>query len=145
MDITNHERDPGADPRTEFLEKLQQMAKGTFWDLLGAKLESVEEEKVTVSLQVEDCHLNTIGILHGGVHASLLDNTMGIAAMLARPGEKLVTTNLTMHYLAPLRKGIVYSTGRIVHQSRSIITTQGEICDESGSLGAWCSASYRIT
>jgi uncharacterized protein (TIGR00369 family) len=136
--------DPGVELAGEYLERLQQMAKGTFWELLGCKLEAVELGRVTVTLRVEDHHLNTIGILHGGVHASLLDNTMGIAAMLARPNEKVVTTNLNMHYLTPLQKGIVHVTGIIIHQTRKIITTQGEIHDEAGHLGSWCSASYRV-
>lgn len=139
-----NEQDPGMELAGEYLERLQQMAKGTFWELLGCELESVEQGRVTVTLHVEDHHLNTIGILHGGVHASLLDNTMGIAAMLARPNEKVVTTNLNMHYLSPLQKGIVQVTGIIVHQTRKIITTQGEIHDEAGRLGSWCSASYRV-
>lgn len=129
---------------SDFMQRLQQLAKGTFWELLGCRVESVEQGIVKVSLHVEDHHLNTIGILHGGVHASLLDNTMGIAAMMARPEEKVVTTNLNLHYLSPLSKGVVTVTGTIVHQTRKIITTQGEIHDEAGRLGSWCSASYRV-
>ncbi|MDF2650382.1 MAG: hypothetical protein K0Q73_6187 [Paenibacillus sp.] len=127
-----------------YMEKLLESAKGTFWELLGCRLVKVERGLVTVALDVEEFHLNTIGILHGGVHASLLDNTMGLAAMFMRPHEKIVTTNLNIHYLAPLEKGTLTVTGTIVHQSRKIITTQGEIYDQTGRLGSWSSASYRI-
>jgi uncharacterized protein (TIGR00369 family) len=129
---------------TGYMEKLLESAKGTFWELLGCKLESVEKGRITVTMEAQDQHLNTIGILHGGVHASLLDNTMGLAAMFTRPNEKMVTTNLNMHYLSPLEKGIITVTGIVVHQSRRIITTQGEIHDSAGRLGSWSSASYRF-
>lgn len=133
-----------SDSIKEYMERLQHAAKGTFWDDLGCEFVSAEGGIVTVALDVTDRHLNMIGILHGGVHASLLDNAMGIAAMLARPDEKVVTTNLNMHYLTPLYKGRITVTASVKHQTRKIITAQGEIRDESGKLGSWSSGSYRV-
>ncbi|WP_127579308.1 PaaI family thioesterase [Paenibacillus koleovorans] len=127
-----------------FLEKLLESASGTFWELLGCELHEAGVGYVKVTMEAEKRHLNTIGILHGGVHASLLDNAMGLAAMFARPGIKIVTTNLNMHYLVPLELGLVTVTGTIIHQSRSIITTQGEIRDAEGRLGSWGTGSYKV-
>lgn len=127
------------------LRRLEEAAKGTFWDYLGCKLEEAEPGKIVVSLKAAPWHLNGIGILHGGVHASLLDNAMGIVAMVARPVGKVVTTNLNVHYVAPLYVGKLFVTAELVHQSRKMITVQGSVEDEQGRLGSWGSGSYRVT
>lgn len=132
------------DETKRFVQKLEEMAKGTFWDELGCKFELAEGSRVVLSLEIEKRHLNGIGMLHGGVHASLLDNAMGLAAMIARPGEKVVTTNLNLHYLSPLFPGIVTVTAELVHQTRKIITAQGKIEDAQRLLGSWGTGSFRV-
>ncbi|MEF3311052.1 PaaI family thioesterase [Paenibacillus sp. GYB004] len=129
----------------ELIRKLEEAARGTFWDDIGCVLEFVAPGKTIVSLEVQSRHLNGIGILHGGVHASLLDNAMGITAIVARPGEKVVTTNLNLHYLSPLRPGKVTVTAELIHQSRKILTVQGKIEDAQGNLGSWGVGSFRAS
>ncbi|GIP32760.1 PaaI family thioesterase [Paenibacillus sp. J2TS4] len=127
-----------------YAQKLEQSVRGTFWEELGAKLVSLSEDKVMISLEAEDRHLNHIGILHGGVHASLLDNVMGLAAMIARPNDRIVTTNLNVHYVAPLKKGTNYAVGEVLHLSRKIVTTQGRLYSEEGGVGSFGTGSYRL-
>jgi uncharacterized protein (TIGR00369 family) len=126
------------------VRKLEEAAKGTFWEQLGCELEHVEPGKAVVALEVGKRHLNGIGILHGGVHASLLDNAMGLAVMVARPNDKVVTTNLNVHFLSPLEPGKVTVTAELIHQSRKMITVYGKIEDSTGRLGSWGSGSFRI-
>jgi uncharacterized protein (TIGR00369 family) len=128
----------------QIVRKLEAAAKGTFWEQLGCVLEHVEPGKTIVTLAVEERHLNGIGILHGGVHASLLDNAMGITAMVARPNDKVVTTNLNVHYLSSLKQGKVTVTTELIHQSRKMMTVYGKIEDSQGILGSWGSGSFRV-
>ncbi|RKN84180.1 PaaI family thioesterase [Paenibacillus ginsengarvi] len=127
-----------------FVKKMEEAAKGTFWEELGCVLVRAEPGITVVTLDAGSRHLNGIGILHGGVHASLLDNTMGITAMVARPNDKIVTTNLNVHYLSPLGPGPVTVTAELIHESRKMVTVFGKIEDESGRLGSWGSGSFRV-
>ncbi|MEF3301583.1 PaaI family thioesterase [Paenibacillus sp. GYB003] len=127
-----------------FVRSMEEAAKGTFWEELGCSLERVEPGLTVVTLDVTGRHLNGIGILHGGVHASLLDNAMGITAMVARPRDKVVTTNLNVHYLSPLVPGKVTVTAELIHQSRKMVTVFGKIEDAQGRLGSWGSGSFRV-
>lgn len=127
-----------------FVKKMEEAAKGTFWEELGCVLVRAEPGITVVTLDAGSRHLNGIGILHGGVHASLLDNTMGITAMVARPKDKIVTTNLNVHYLSPLGPGTVTVTAELIHESRKMVTVFGKIEDESGRLGSWGSGSFRV-
>lgn len=128
----------------EFVRKMEEAAKGTFWEELGCVLVRAEPGITVVTLDAGSRHLNGIGIMHGGVHASLLDNAMGITAMVARPNDKVVTTNLNVHYLSPLHAGTVTVTAELIHQSRKMVTVFGKIEDSQGRLGSWGSGSFRV-
>lgn len=126
-----------------FLERLAEMAKGTFWDHIGAKLETVTANRAVVSLDIRPHHLNLIGILHGGVHATLIDSAMGLVAMANRPNEDVVTTNLHMHYLLPADHGALTVTAELVHSSRRTITIQGRAHNGKGELCAFGTGTFR--
>jgi uncharacterized protein (TIGR00369 family) len=128
----------------QWMQQLAQAAEPTFWGFLGCKMESMDERGVIISLEVVPHHLNIIGIVHGGVLSSLLDNAMGIAVMAARPGEKAVTTNLNVQFVAPMKETKLIVSANIVHQSRKMITTHGTITDAEGNLSAVGTGSFRI-
>jgi len=130
--------------RQEQLQQLVQAASGTFWEYLGCELVCLEERRVVVGLKAERHHLNLIGLVNGGVLSSLLDNAMGIMVMLARPGEKVVTTNLNVHFVAPLYEGQLLVTAELLHQSRKMITALGRVSDGAGRLGTMGSGSFRV-
>lgn len=128
-----------------FWKQLEQRAKGTFWEYLGCKLHRLEANKVVISLDLEPHHLNPIGIVHGGVLSSMLDNAMGIAAMLSRgPQEKTVTSCLNVHFVSPMKSGKVYATAEVIHQSRKTITVTGSVTDEQGQLATHGTGSFRV-
>jgi uncharacterized protein (TIGR00369 family) len=129
---------------SEDMQALAKAAASTFWGYLGCRVEQAEERRVIISLDVQDHHLNLIGILHGGVHAGLLDNAMGLVAMTARPREKVVTTNLNTQYVAPGGKGKVMVFAEVVHMSGRMITTQGRVESEDGELYALGTGSFRV-
>ncbi|MBD0383109.1 PaaI family thioesterase [Paenibacillus sedimenti] len=126
------------------LQRLAAAAEPTFWGFLGCEFVSMEAGVVTVALDAKPHHLNLIGIVHGGVLSSLLDNAMGIAIMTARPEEKVVTTNLNVHFVSPLKEGRLLVTAEIVHQSRKMITTQGRVTDSEGNLGTIGTGTFRV-
>jgi uncharacterized protein (TIGR00369 family) len=127
-----------------FLKGLSEAAKHTFWDHLGARVEAFTSGGVVVSLAIQQQHLNLIGIVHGGVYASLIDSAMGLVAMAAKPNDTVVTTNLNMSYLAPVEKGTLKVTAEIVHSTRRMITTQGYAYNEVGELCAMGTGTFRI-
>ena len=129
---------------TDFLDRLRKAAKGTFWDYLGATLDLCSPEQVVVSLDIRPHHLNFLGILHGGVYAALIDSAMGLAAMAAKPGDSVVTTNLNLHFVAPVEQGIVRVYAEVVHVSRKSVTTQAYARNGSGGLCAFGTGTFRV-
>ncbi|WP_373230029.1 PaaI family thioesterase [Cohnella sp.] len=126
------------------MEHLSELARKTFWGYVGCELEYMDESKVIVSLEVQEHHLNLIGILHGGVHTTLLDSAMGIMAMSARLGEDVVTSNMNIHFTSPVRLGKVTVVAEILHKSGRMITTQGSLRNENDTLCSLATASFRV-
>ncbi|GMK39560.1 thioesterase [Paenibacillus sp. CCS19] len=130
-------------PEPEDWAQLEEKARSTFWGTLGCEVEYVESEKAAVRLECTERHLNMGGIVHGGVLASLLDNTMGLALMVTFPGEMIVTAQLNIHYLAPSQGGELRCEASMVHRSRRTATMEGHIYGRDGELLAWASGAFR--
>lgn len=126
------------------LEEWNKAAEGTFWDLLGCTIEKITESEVTAVLEIEPRHLNLIGILHGGVHATLIDSAMGLMAMIAKPEANVVTTNLNIQYVTKVESGLVSVTAQIIHISRKSVTAQAFVRNESGELCAFGTGNFRV-
>ncbi|RUS47774.1 PaaI family thioesterase [Cohnella sp. AR92] len=126
------------------LKEWEELGKSTFWGLLGCEFERLEEKSVVVSLQIEPRHLNLMGIVHGGVHASLMDSVMGLAVMRDNPRESSVTTNLNLHYVASAREGRITVRAEIVQRTRKSVHTIAHVHDEKGELLAFGTGSFRI-
>lgn len=124
-------------------EWLQKEGEGTFFDFIGGRIRAVTDGEVFGEVHIEKHHLNHMAIAHGGVYATMLDHMMGYAAYYSRPNARVVTTNLSIHYVAPIRSGLMKVTGKIIHSTRNMITTEGRISDEAGNLLAMATASYR--
>lgn len=126
------------------VERWRQQAADTFWGLVGCEIASLSERKAVVTLGIEPRHRNLIGIVHGGVYATMIDSAMGLAAMMARPRENVVTSGLNLHYVAPMESGRMIVTADIAHQSRKTITVQAQARTESGELLALGTGSFRV-
>lgn len=128
----------------EYLEAITKAAESTFWGYLGCKLEQAGNDEVIVSLDPLPHHLNLIGIVHGGVLSSLLDNTMGVAVMLKYPHRSSVTSNLNVHFVRPAKQEYLKVTGKIVHETGRSITAESRITNPRGELIALSTASFRL-
>ncbi|MBE9913527.1 PaaI family thioesterase [Paenibacillus donghaensis] len=126
------------------LKRLEQAAKDTFWDYIGCEIVEVNEKEVVVGFDIRPHHLNLIGILHGGMHASAIDSAMGIIVMLARPNTSAVTVGLNMNYVAPVTEGRVLVTAELIHSSRKLITAQAYARKENGDLLAFGTGTFRV-
>ncbi|EFM10328.1 thioesterase superfamily protein [Paenibacillus curdlanolyticus YK9] len=124
--------------------QMEERARLTFWGTLGCEVVSAEPGRAIVSLSCTERHLNMANIVHGGVLASIMDNTMGLAAMRAFPGELLVTAQMNIHYLASAGVGEIRCEAVTVHRSRRTVTMQGHIYGADGGLLAWGSSAFRL-
>ncbi|MFT6605439.1 MAG: hypothetical protein ACJA2X_000615 [Halocynthiibacter sp.] len=70
------------------------------------------------------------GFVHGGILATLADNACAWAGASATNMD-VVTSNVTVHYLAPARGTIVRVKGRAIRAGKRLVTTQADLYAES--------------
>jgi uncharacterized protein (TIGR00369 family) len=101
-------------------------------ELLGFEIVDVAPGRVTFAMQAAEKHYNPIGMVHGGVTATLLDTVMGCALHSLLPkGVGYSTSDISIRYVRPItvHTGRVVATGTVLHQGRRTATAEGRIVD----------------
>lgn len=104
-------------------------------DWLKAQVIAVEEGKIEIQFTVEKYMLNPIGILHGGIMATMLDEVMGAACFtLGRP-VGYATINMNLDYLNPAKVGEkVIAKGTIVRAGKTVIHAEAILVNEDEKI-----------
>ena len=122
--------------------------KPEFIDLLGGSVESVSITPPSCIYKFvvgnEYCH--STDIVQGGFVSAMLDAAMSHAAYAS---EKEIigisTIEMSTHYIAPTRAGMVIAAGRVRSESYRIAFLEGELHDFSGKLTATSTSTVKIT
>jgi len=120
-------------------------APSGFCDLLGIGLVALSADQAEMELNVEPKHLNSQGTLHGGVLATLVDITGGLAGCYcphSQSYKKAVTLSLTTSFLAATSTGTIRAIGRKRSEGKSVFTASVDVFDASGNLVAIGEATY---
>ncbi|MDO7905749.1 PaaI family thioesterase [Paenibacillus sp. JX-17] len=128
----------------DILHTMVEEGQERFWGYLGCRLISATEQEVKIGLTADEHHTNSMGIVHGGVLSSLMDQAMGMVATAAKKVDACVTTNLNVHYLSPMRKGELTVTAKVVHMAGRSLTAEAFVHDAAGTLGCMATGSFRV-
>lgn len=107
--------------------------------LMGGVLGEVEAGRVVFVAQAGEQHYNPMGVVHGGLAATLLDSAMGCAVHTTLPQGKLYTTSqLNIHLTRAIMPdvGELVCEGRVVHGGSRVATAEGTLKDRAGKLYA---------
>ena len=98
----------------------------------------------TFEMTVEEKHLRTLGLMHGGVTATLLDTAMGFAAVTKAPeGHHVVTIQLNMNFIRPAwQSERLIASGEVCHAGRQTAVARGEVRTADDLLVASGSATF---
>lgn len=98
----------------------------------GIEALDVVEGRTRLRLVPGPMSVNQLGIVHGGLLATLVDVAMGSAARIAA-GRSVMTLDMQVAFLAPGR-GPLVAEGRVVRAGRSVVFCEAEVRDEEGGL-----------
>ncbi len=125
-------------------DEIMRKEEQSFWGLMGMKLISADSNLVEIGLTAGDQHLNSMGIVHGGVLSSMMDQTMGTLVAAIKNGSQGVTTHLNVNFLNAMRKGELIASAFLLHESRRTMTLRAEVRNEEGVLGCIATATFRL-
>jgi uncharacterized protein (TIGR00369 family) len=135
------------------VEYLRAMARGDAPPpplalILGFMLEEIEEGRVTVTVEPAEFHYNPLGVVHGGLAATLFDSSLGCAVQSMLPAAYAAPTlQLTINYVRPvtIETGKLFCSGEIVHMGKRTATAEGRLIDSTGRLYAHATGTFMIT
>ena len=88
-------------------------------------------------------HQSYPGRIHGGIAASILDETIGRAVQIANPDIWGVTVEFSIAYKKPLPYEVeLKAIGRITKETRLLFEGEGEIYTPDGELAVTAKAKY---
>ena len=126
------------------LEFLQAMLRGEIprppiSNTLDFVLESASEGRATFVVTPQEFHYNPIGVVHGGLAATLLDSALGCAVQTMLPaGCGYTTLELHVNLVRAITRdtGILRAESEVVHVGRTVATAQARLIDGSGKIYA---------
>jgi len=106
--------------------------------LLGFGVIEVDEGRAVFTADPGPQHYNPIGVVHGGLAATLLDSAMGCAVHTTLPaGWSYGTLDLNARFVRPVTSdtGRIVCEGVVVHRGSKTATTDGRVwAEDSGKL-----------
>jgi uncharacterized protein (TIGR00369 family) len=107
--------------------------------LMGFQIEEVGEGRVVFAVEPAEYHYNPIGVVHGGLAATLLDSVMGCAVHSMLPqGRSYTTLEIKVNFVRAISRttGRVRGIGNVLHFGGTVATAEGKVVDAAGKLCA---------
>lgn len=125
----------------EFLQKIVagELSPPPIAALMNFELVELSEGRAVFAVEPKEYHYNPIGVVHGGLAATLLDSAMGCAVHSTLPaGAAYTTLEIKVNFVRPMTAdtGRVRAEAKLIHLGGRIATAEGRIIDERGKLYA---------
>ena len=114
---------------------------------LDFRLLEVEPGRAVFGCEPAEFHYNPIGVVHGGLAATLCDSAMGCAVQSILPlGTAYTTVELHVNLVRALTKdtGYVRCEAETIHIGRQMATAQARLIDANGKLYAHATTTCLI-
>jgi uncharacterized protein (TIGR00369 family) len=119
-----------------------------FVNWVGLEMGFYEGGKSLLKLQPKAHHMNSLGMVHGGVVMTMLDVGMATAARSAAKTEadssepRVITIEMKTSFMKP-STGLLEVHGKVLSHSRSMAFCEAEIIDPLGRVCAKGSGTFK--
>src|SRR5262245_32352920 len=125
----------------EFLEAIRrgELPAPPISLLLGFRLAEVGPGRAVFTVEPGEHHYNPIGVVHGGLLATVLDSAMGCAVHSTLPAATGYTTlEIKINFVRAVTRttGPLRCEAEVVHGGGRTATAQGRVTDGEGKLYA---------
>jgi uncharacterized protein (TIGR00369 family) len=118
-----------------------------FVEQLGLTLHALGEGEAELRLSVQDAHLNSWRVAHGGVLMTLLDVTMAHAARSVHKdqpdfGPGVVTVEMKTSFMRP-GEGELRCVGKLLHRSATLAFCEASVLGANDRLCAHATGTFK--
>ena len=130
-------------------KRINQLNKaGGFNHCNGIVIIDWQESLASLQVDLTRDHLNPLGLVHGGLYASMLDVALAMSGSYRPAPEGLypgLTLSLTTQYIAPLQleDGFALAKARRTGGGKSVFFAEGEVLSPNGRVIASASGVFK--
>jgi uncharacterized protein (TIGR00369 family) len=123
----------------------QLVNRSPYFDLLSMEVKDLQWGTALMEVEIQEKHLQPFGNVHGGVMASVLDAVAFWAVFpQVERGKGLITVEIKVNYLAPVRTGRLIAQGQCIKLGRSLALGEARMTNSDGKLVAQGTATMMI-
>lgn len=132
----------------EMVRQYQQGLKAhpSMLDTIPMQITDVEYGSIRFKAIADGNHLNSMGGVHGGFAATVLDTVSGGAVhTVLKPGETYSTVDLSVKMLKPVPLNFeLIASGKVINRSRHLGISEADLKDQQGRIYAHATATCMI-
>jgi uncharacterized protein (TIGR00369 family) len=118
-----------------------------FVEALGFELHRFEDGHAELRVDLDEAHLNSWEVAHGGVIMTMLDVAMAHAARSIHAheadfGPGVVTIEMKTSFMRP-GEGRLRALGKLLHRSSTMAFCEGSVLNDEGQLCAHATATFK--
>jgi uncharacterized protein (TIGR00369 family) len=112
--------------------------ENTFDALYGLEVLEASPDEVRAQVQVRDAVKQPMGLVHGGVYASIAESITSMAtyAGVADQGKIAMGLSNQTNFLRPITQGTIHALARCRHKGRTTWVWEVDITDDEARLCA---------
>jgi len=111
-----------------FTKVAKSFESQAFMKTIGAKLDSVDEGRVVISVELKPSMMQQHGFGHAGVTFSIGDSAAGYAALTKMgKNQEVLTSEMKIHLMSPADGKILKAVGSVLKAGRRLLVVQSDI------------------
>jgi uncharacterized protein (TIGR00369 family) len=111
----------------------------------GMKLSFSSNNESTVDLEYNPNLDHSMGAIHGGVYATMLDIAGWFAsAAMHDISSWVTTTEMSIHFLEPARQTSLQARGRVIKSGKRLDVAEMNLYDKNGVLVGRATGTYMV-
>ena len=111
-----------------FTKVAKSFESQAFMKTIGAKLDSVDEGRVVISVELKPSMMQQHGFGHAGVTFSIGDSAAGYAALTKMgKNQEVLTSEMKIHLMSPADGKILKAVGSVLKAGKRLLVVQSNI------------------
>ena len=122
--------------REEFVRVVEEADPRTVFAPLGIRVTRYDPDDMRIAMEIDERHLQHLGVLHGGVSALLVESVASLAAAMSVDlrTHTVAGVDLNVTHVRPKRSGSLTATARPLFRGRTTQVYTADVIDENGEL-----------